>query len=264
MADMNQNTDETTQGQSSSEAPNGNPETPSDPGGPPGTTAEPPRWVAGQHSSFAGRSAEEILGIAEAQAAMLARPVQVQVPQQMSRFDLDIADEDYVDGKRLKQLVSRFANNPNTVDYGARQQAAGALLATVEMRRSEEFKRWGMEIRQELVKLDPGNWTLDNLNIVVDIVKSRHIDELAAEKAQRLVSESHPTIRSGTGGTGSGVPYKQQNMDSEGVPREWAQAAKAAGISEQQIWEFCQAAGISEQQYYTDLIKYGKGGHVHG
>jgi hypothetical protein len=264
MADMNQNTDETTSDPSSSAAPNGNPEQ-SDQGGPPGTTSEPPRWVAGQHSSFAGRSAEEILGIAEAQAAMLNRPVQVQMPQQQfSRFDMDIADDDYVDGKRLKQIVSRFANNAQSVDYGARQQAAGALLATVEMRRTEEFKRWGMEIRQELVKLDPGSWTLDNLNIVVDIVKSRHIDELAAEKAQRLVNESHPTIRSGTGGTGSGVPYKQQNMESEGVPREWSQAAKAAGISEQQIWEFCQAAGISEQQYYADLIKYGKGGHVHG
>lgn len=194
---------------------------------------------------------------------MLARPIQVQAPQ-MSRFDLDIADDDFVDGKRLKQLVSRYANNPNTVDYGARQQAAGALLATVEMRRADEFKRWGMEIRQELVKLDPGNWTLDNLNIVVDIVKSRHIDELAAERAQRLVNESHPTIRSGSGGSGPGVPYRQPTMDSEGVPREWASAAKAAGISEQQIWEFCQQAGITEEQYYRDLIKYGKGGTIHG
>jgi hypothetical protein len=260
MADMNQNPEETTPEASSSEVPSGSP---SDQGGPPGTTAEPPQWRAGQHSPYAGMSAEEIHGIALAQSAALNRPVQVQVPQ-MNRFDMDIADDDYVDGKRLKQMVARFANNTQSVDYGARQQAAGALLATVEMRRQEEFKRWGMEIRQELVKLDPGSWTLDNLNIVVDIVKSRHIDELAAEKAQRLVNESHPTIRSGTGGTGSGVPYKQQNMDSEGVPREWSQAAKAAGISEQQIWEFCQAAGISEQQYYTDLIKYGKGGHVHG
>jgi hypothetical protein len=261
MADMNQNTDETTPDPSSTEAPSGQ----GDVGGPPGTTAEPPKWTAGQHSPFAGRSAEEILGIAEAQAAMLNRPVQVQMPQQQQygRFDLDIADEDYVDGKRLKQIVSRFANNAQSVDYGARQQAAGALLATVEMRRADDFRRWGLEIRQELVKLDPGNWTLDNLNIVVDIVKSRHIDELAAEKAQRLVSESHPTIRSGTGGT-AGVPYKQKTMSSDGVPAEWRQAASAAGITEQQIWEFCQQAGISEEQYYSDLIKYGKGGTIHG
>ena len=195
---------------------------------------------------------------------MLSRPIQVQAPQQVPRFDLDMADDDYVDGKRLKQLVARFANNPNTVDYGARQQAAGALLATVEMRRNEEFKRWGQEIRQELVKLDPSNWTLDNLNIVVDIVRSRHVDELAAEKAQRLVNESHPTIRSGAGGSGSGVPYRQLNMDSDGIPKEWAQAARAAGITEQQVWEFCQQAGISEDQYYRDLVKYGKAGVIHG
>ncbi len=257
--DLPTNTTETTGNPSSSEAPTGA----GDQGGPPGTTQEPPRWVAGQHSAFAGRSAEEILGIAEAQAAMLNRPIQVQAPQ-MSRFDLDIPDDDYIDGKRFKQMARQFAQNPNTVDYGARQQAAGALLATVEMRRAEDFRRWGMEIRQELVKLDPGNWTLDNLNIVVDIVKSRHIDELAAEKAQRLVSESHPTIRSGSGGSAGGVPYRQPTMDSEGVPKEWASAAKAAGISEQQIWEFCQQAGITEQQYYSDLVKYGKGGVIHG
>jgi hypothetical protein len=255
-----QTTTETTGDPSSSAAPTGA----GDLGGPPGTTAEPPKWTAGAHSSFAGRSAEEILGIAEAQAQMLNRPIQVQAPQQMQRFDMDINDDDYIDGKKFKQMVSRFAQNPNTVDYGARQQAAGALLATVEMRRADDFRRWGMEIRQELVKLDPGNWTLDNLNIVVDIVKSRHIDELAAEKAQRLVSESHPTIRSGSGGPGGGVPYRQPTMDTEGVPREWASAAKAAGISEQQIWEFCQQAGITEQQYYNDLIKYGKGGVIHG
>jgi hypothetical protein len=251
-------TDETTQNPSSSEAPSG-----SEPG-PLGTSAEPPQWKAGPHSPFAGMSAEEIHGIAQAQAAALNRPVQVQAPQ-VSRFDLDnINDEDYVDGKRFKQIARAFANNPNTVDYGARQQAAGALLATVEMRRAEDFRRWGLEIRQELVKLDPGNWTLDNLNIVVDIVKSRHIDELAAEKAQRLVSESHPTIRSGAGGSGPGVPYRQLNMDSEGVPKEWASAARAAGISEQQVWEFCQQAGITEEQYYRDLLKYGKGGTIHG
>ena len=225
----------------------------------------PQKWVAGQHSAFAGRSAEEILGIAEAQAAALQRPLQVQVPQQQySRFDMDMADDDFVDGKRLKRLISQFANNPATIDYAARQQAAGALLATIEMRRAEDFRRWGTEIRQELLKLDPGVWTLDNLNIVVDIVKSRHIDELAAEKAQRLVNESHPTIRSGSGGSGSGVPYKPMTMDSEGVPREWREAARAQGITEQQVWEFCQQAGISEEQYYKDLVKYGKGGVIHG
>lgn len=53
-------------------------------------------------------------------------------------------------------------------------------------------------------------------------------------------------------------------MDSEGVPKEWSSAAKAAGISEQQIWEFCEQAGISEAQYYNDLLKYGKGGTIHG
>jgi len=196
---------------------------------------------------------------------MLARPIQVQAPQQpMSRFDMDIADDDYIDGKKFKQMVRGFAQNPNTIDYSARQQAAGALLATIEMRRADDFRRWGTEIRQELMKLDPGNWTIDNLNIVVDIVKSRHIEEIAAEKAQRLFSESHPTIRSGSGGTGTSVPYRQPTMDSEGVPKEWASAARAAGISEQQVWEFCQMAGISEEQYYKDLVKYGKGGMIHG
>lgn len=249
------NSSEPTPGASSTEAPSGQ-------------VSDTPRpWVAGQNSAFAGKTAEEILNIAEAQAQALSRPVQVQVPQQpvqYSRFDLDMADDDFVDGKRLKALVNRFAQNPNTIDYAARQQAAGALLATIEMRRAEDFRRWGTEIRQELLKLDPGVWTLDNLNIVVDIVRSRHIDELAAEKAQRLVNESHPTIRSGSGGSGSGVPYKPMTMESEGVPREWREAARAQGITEQQIWEFCAQAGITEEQYYKDLVKYGKGGVIHG
>lgn len=217
-------------------------------------------------SVLAGKTAEEILGIAQGLIEANQRPIQVQAqPQPMSRFDMDIADDDYVDGKKLKDMVRRMAAfNPNTLDYGARQQAAQALLATVEMRRGDEFRRWGPEIRSELSKLDPGAWTLDNLNIVVDIVKSRHIDELAAEKAQRLVNESHPTIRSGAGGSASGTPYRQPTLQDDDVPKEWRQAAQAVGITEQQVWEFCQAAGISEEQYYRDLKKYGKSGFVNG
>ena len=232
--------------------------------GPIGTTAEPPRWTAGQHSPFAGKSAEEILGIAEAQAQMLARPIQVQAQPQAPMMAMDINDDDYIDGRKFKQLAARWANNANYVDFGARQQAAGALLAAVEMRRSDDFKRWGAEIRAELAKLDPTNWTIDNLNIVVDIVKSRHVEELAQERAARLAKEAYPTIRSGSGGSGNGAPYRPPTLNDEGVPREWAQAARAAGITEQQVWEFCQQAGISEEQYYKDLMKYGKSGYIHG
>ena len=183
---------------------------------------------------------------------------------QPSRFDLDLPDEEYLTGRQVKGILQQFANQPAPVDMIGRQQAAQAMLAALQIQRADDFKRWGPEISQELAKLDQMHWTLDNLKIVVDIVKSRHINELAAEKAQQLVNESHPTIRSGTGGSAGGPLAQPISLDAEGVPKAWATAAKAAGITEAEIREWCAMTGDTPEKFMADLVKFGKGTVIRG
>lgn len=250
------NTDDSTQNQSSTEVPSGNQSTDN-------------TWRAPANSRFAGKTAEEILGIADASLYALDRVQQqqyvppVQQQQQQNRFDLDIPDDEYLNGAQLKRIISQIASQPAPVDYTARQQSAGALLSAVQMQRADDFRRWGPEINIELQKLPMESWTLDNLKILVDIVKSRHIDELAAEKAEQLRNDPHPTIRAG-GGSGGGTHTPQLTLEQDGLPKDWVDKLRAQGIDEAKVQEFCNLTGQTVAQYYKDVMTFGKSGVIHG
>jgi hypothetical protein len=132
------------------------------------------------------------------------------------------------------------------------------------MQQADAFRRWGPEIQAEAGRLPIDHWTLDNLTTIVQIVKSRHVDELARETAERLISEAHPTIRSGTGGSGSGPLTTQRTLNDDNLPKEWVDRAKALGITESTVKEFCDSVGITPEQYLADVEKFGKGAVISG
>lgn len=248
---------------------NANPEsTPPATETPSSSAAPTATWRAGQHSRFAGRSAEEILGIAETLADVATRfnqPIPQQQPQP-SRFDLDLPDEEYLTGRQVKGILQQLAQQQPQGDPVAQAQAAGALYLAVKNDPSNRdvFAKWEAEVRQEVSKLPVPYWNLDTLTSIVKIVRSNHVDELAAEKAQRLIDESHPTIRSGSGGGSGSVPNAQLTLQAEGIPAEWKALAAREGIDEAKVREFCELSGITEAQYYADLAKYGKGSMIRG
>lgn len=231
------------------------------------TSGEPSRWAAPQHSRFAGRTAEEILGIAELAVDQLSKfnqPVpQPQAQPQANRFDLDLPDDEYLTGRQVKGILQQVANQPPPVDQQARNLAAQSVYAAAQIRWGEEFRRWKPEIDGEIRKLPVEYWTNDNLDVIVKMVRSNHIDELAAEKAQRLLNESHPTIRSGTGGSG-GVPSTQRTLADQNLPDGWKQQAASAGITEATVLEFCQITGQTPEQYLASVEAYGKGAVIRG
>jgi hypothetical protein len=253
---------------SDSASPESTPETttPPSPTAPPAGASE---WRAGQHSQFAGRSAEEILGIAEGQrlaleqqAAVLQRFNQPTHTEPRNRFDLDVQDDEYLTGRQVKGLFQQLANQPAPVDQTARNLAAQGLYTNIRAARADEFKRWGSEIDNEIRRLDVSYWTYDALNTIVNMVRANHVDELVAEKAQRLANEAHPTIRSGSGGSGGGPLTQQRTLDSDTLPKSWVDKARLLGIDETTVREFAQIAGTTPDEYLADVEKYGKNGAV--
>jgi hypothetical protein len=251
---------------SDSASPESTPETTT----PPSPTAPPigaSEWRA-PSGPFAGMTKEEILGIATGQAAaldnansMLQRFNQpVQEPR--NRFDLDLPDDEYLTGRQVKGILQNIANQPAPVDQRARQLAAESLYGNLRQSRADEFKRWGSEIDNEIRRLDVSYWTYDALNTIVNMVRANHVDELVAEKAQRLASESHPTIRSGTGGSGGGSHIQQRTLDSDTLPKGWVEQAKLRGIDESTVREFAQMQGITPDEYLAQVEQYGKNGAV--
>lgn len=186
-------------------------------------------------------------------------------PASVNRFDLDLPDdEQYVVGKDVKRIVQQVQAQSMQGDPIARQLAAQNVWGIIQIQRADDFKRWGMEIQAEAGKLPIEHWTLDNLTTIVNIVRSRHVDELARETAERLISEAHPTIRSGTGGSGSGPLTTQRSLADENLPKDWVDKAKALGITESTVKEFCAMANITPEQYLADLERYGKGAVING
>ena len=209
-------------------------------------------------------TAAEILGVAEGQSAalenansMLQRFNQpVQEPKNRFDHDLPQDDEAYLQVGQVRRLINTIANQPAPVDQMARQLAAQGLYANIKNEHADMFKRWGSEIDNEIRKLPVEYWTYESLNTIVKMVRANHVDELVAEKAQRLASESHPTIRSGTGGLGGGS-HTQPIFETG--PKDMLARLKAVGISsEAELREACRGTGIEPDQYLIELEKYGK------
>lgn len=186
-------------------------------------------------------------------------------PVQPNRFDLDLPnDDDYIQGKDVKRLVQQMQAQGQQGDPVARQLGAQNIWGMIQLQQADAFKRWSGEIQAEAGRLPLEHWTLDNLTTIVNIVKSRHVNEIAAEMAQHLRDEAHPTIRSGTGGSGSGPLSTQRTLNDDNLPKDWVDRAKALGITESTVKEFCDSVGVTPDQYLADVEKFGKGAVISG
>lgn len=249
------NTDATSGNGSPSPAPTGS------------SPAEPQVWRAGEGADprLRGKSADEILGIAGALLTVAERfnqpipQVQVQAPAP-NRFDVDIPDEEYIQGKDVKRIMQQFQGPQN--DPVARQQALALTVDRLRERYKKDFEKWGGEIYQMWNSIHPDHITLDTLESCVKMVRSNHVSEIAAEMAQQLAGDTHQTIRSGTGGSGSGPLTQQKTVQSESLPAEWRSKAQSLGITDATVREWCQMTGESPEQYLATVEKYGTNGAV--
>lgn len=190
---------------------------------------------------------------------------QYQPQQQPTRFDLDQAnDEDFLSVRQARQLMAQA----NQGDPVARNLAVGANLRAIQQGEADAFRRWGPELQMEIAKLPPEMRTLDNLQVVVNMVRGNHYQELveekASQKATQLLQDQVATIRSGSGGSTT-IPNTQHfDLKSNDLPEEWRELASKHGLTLDQVREFTQATGETMDQYFETVKKYGKGGVIHG
>ena len=119
------------------------------------------------------------------------------------------------------------------------------------------FEKYGPEFQTEVARLPPAVRTLDNLQMVADLVRGRHVDEIARERAAELAATTPPTMRPNgfAGAAGQTPPDNTLGLHAESVPAAWRERAVAAGITDQVVREWCAANGQTEQQFYEMLNK---------
>lgn len=249
---------------------------PSTGNGQPAAPPEPYRFGENSPSWAKGKTAEEILGLVELQnqtiQQMQAQRPQVQAEQpraQNGQWVAGIGDEDFITGGQVKQLVERIqqANAP-TSQYAqmALESAAGLAIGVAQSKPENKkvFERYGPEVNAMLAKLTPEYRTLDNIQYVVDLVKGRHVEDLAQIRAQELLAQTSPTMRSlggaGLAGTPNQTPQPVGPLEDERIPLEIRNSWKGTGLTNRQLEEFAAANGQTMEQFVKVYGKTAFGG----
>lgn len=237
------------------------------------TTPEPFRFGPNAPEWARNLTPDQLLGITEQAVAQLAKfnqspqvpQQQYQAPQTTNRFDLDqSADDDFISVKQARALMAQAQQG----DPVARQLAIGGNMQAIRQSNAEYFKRWGPELEMEINKIPPEMRTLDNLQLVVNMVRGNHVQELVDEKARQqavqLSQDQVAAIRSGSGGSQT-IPNTQNfDLKSNDLPEEWRELASKHNLTLDQVREFTQATGETMEQYFATVKKFGKGGIIHG
>jgi len=259
-------------GQTTEPQPASTPETP--------TSSPSPEWRAGDDAPpwAKGKSAEEVLGIASQmygtlekfnQTGNLAQPPQSQqVPQAAPQYPTqppvahqlaELAGDDYVTGGQVQQWAAGQMNQINQQNQaqfaGYAQQLAGIAKSQVRGRHQDVFDRYGPEIEMQISQIAPEQQTVDNLELVVKLVKGAHVDELVEiAMRERGAVNAEPTLRSTGGETaGAEITTPENTMEDERVPDGWRKRAQAAGIDDSTVDEWCALQGITKRQFYEDF-----------
>ena len=227
------------------------------------TPPETPVWRAGPNAPqwAANKTGDELLAQNIAMYGVLERfNQQNTVPQQPTQVSAqqgvgEIADDDFLTGRQAKDLLNRFQQqfsqpNPDVVNL-----AASASLGIIQQKYAKEFAKYGPEIQATLTQVPKTAWNLDNLERVVKFVRSEHISELAHEEAERMLAEMAPTMRS-TGGAGSGLVPQTNNdrtLQSEKIDAGWRERAAKAGLTEQQLDDFCAKNDMTRDQFFRSF-----------
>jgi hypothetical protein len=212
--------------------------------------ADAPQWAQ-------GKSANDVLGIAQQYVDAYERQqsYQPQQQQQEERYEAPQGQEEYVTNRSLQAAIAQAMKQVAPAIAQPTEAAASALYATIrrDPKFSEYFSKYEPEIQGVLSRVPRANWTLDTIETAVKFVRGNHIEELASERAQQLISKMEPTMRpSGVAGSAP-KPTDEISLASDKLPASWRDHAKQVGLSEKEIQEFCWGQGISTAEFYKQF-----------
>lgn len=204
-----------------------------------------------------GKTYAEILSVGDQAVNALYQvatmPQQQYQPPQTSRNGQEIADDDIVDGRALKQFAQQYAQPQ--ADPTTQAQLAQLALSDVRSRHGKVFEKWGPEVMGEVAKLPVGMRTVDNIEMIVKIVRGNHADELAEELARtRAANTAGLSVRSN--GSSPGYPGASGSLlESDELPTMYRERLKKAGLTDAAVRSFCVSSGQDYNQFIRDAKK---------
>ncbi len=164
-----------------------------------------------------------------------------------------IDPEGYVTGAQAEQIQRNALAQFTSGNDEALYLASSGNLRIVQQQYAQDFARYGPEIYAEINNLPPKLRSVDNLEKIVKYVKVGHLDEIAAERAQQLVNQMEPSMRSigGAGTVSAPVDDNSFTAQWQRLPPEWRAKAERDGITESVVREFVAGnEGMTVQDFF--------------
>ncbi len=199
---------------------------------------------------YAAADAAQILqGLVE----QVGRGQQAPAPQPIQ----PAADDDYVTGGQLRQVQQQAMASVSPWLQTVADQQATMSYNIVKREQPDIFKKYEPEIIQTLQSVPRANWTLDVISRAINLVKGNHVDEIVAEKARQLETNMFSTMRS-TGRAGSGTDFQTTETMAASLdktPEAWRAHAKAVGITDRELQEFCIVNDTTPEEFFKQFEK---------
>lgn len=203
-----------------------------------------------------GKTAEELLGLSsqmyDGLQQLASTPPAYQPPVQ-SGFQMP-GDDDIIDGKTMKAMLAAVA----APQQDPHQTQSLAQLAYGQVRQMEPkvFTKWEPEILGHLNRMGKNLWTVDNINLVVKMVKAEHVEELASERADALIAQKGFSTRTtGAAPNGQGHANGEVSLESDELPTDYRDRLKKAGVSMETVRSYCVANGVSVKSWFEQAKK---------
>lgn len=216
--------------------------------------ADAPAWAQ-------GKTAAEVLGIAEQQNSVIRGYIQTGQPPQQPTYQPPVqpppADQgfnqtEFVTGADIQRFAPKMIQDAVTPQLQAViNMTAEGNLAHVQRDNATIFQKYGPEVNIKLANVPKNLWTVDNLRTVVNLVRADHVDEIASEQASRLVAGMGESLRS----NGSPTPPVAQGeqkytLKNQEINPELKRRAAQTGLSDAAIDEFCRANDMTREQWF--------------
>ena len=182
------------------------------------------------------------------QPAVTEKPWQQYTPQSSPQAGIPTDDEwvatpqkafeKALDANVSARFTPMLDSMSAVIAQGARSQAAMAY--------AKEFTKYGPEIDNEVAKVPVNQRTVDLYRYAVDIVKGRHVDEIAEERVRERMA-GLPMAERSMGGASGTTPTGL--VDWEKLPPTVKDKWQRAGITEATIREDCAKWGISPEKF---------------
>lgn len=198
-----------------------------------------------------GKTADEILALAQRMATEWVPREQTPTPTQQPR---QVTDDDFIQRplEASERVVAAGMAPMNTALQGLAAQQASITRSLMAQQYKDTFDKWGAEVDAAMQNVAIELRTPENYLKVIKYVRGNHEDEIATDKARQMMATGALGERA-TGANGLQVS-STQGFNIDKLRPDTQEYIRKHGLTAQHVADFCKANGWTEEKFMTEML----------